>query len=215
VQPKIFQLSYGVQGLDHVALDTLTLKMARYPPRSGLIDKNTIAPEMRSTIERAGAGPHNYVAEHGVAGGSTRMSAAGPVATAAWRTHANPVTSNHVHPAQRAAQERARSGSVAATNVSMASSKTCEGVESSASSAGRAGVLSKQPHHTAMVTPVEFVPFMHHRQSESSGNGEGERLEEREVSRGPIDFSDIVPDTKVGCVSRADFSLCSSGGGPN
>ena len=208
MQPKVFQLSYGVQGLDPVALDTLTLKMARYPPRSGFIDKNTIAPEMCGTIGISGLGPNSYAIGHGVASDSTRMSVAGPATTAASTVHANYSTSNHVHAAHRAAQERTRSGSVAATNEHMASLKACEGIASSAISAGRAGVLIKQQHRTEMVTPVEFVPFMHHRQSAGSESGDGERLEERDESRGLIDFSDIVPDTKVACVSRAVFSLC-------
>lgn len=198
VQSKAFQLSYGVQGLDNVALETLQLKMIRYPKSATVLD-------MSGAVRMAEAGPHNHVVDHGMACASTAsVDATGAVVKAAWTTHANHGTSSSVQPAQRAAQPGTPAGSVAGANASAArltaSGWTTSGViSSSATMPGRQGVLIKQPPRSVMVNLVDFVPFLHHRNGALSGKGYDEPLEQQEVSRGPIDFSDIVPDTQVPC----------------
>jgi hypothetical protein len=209
VQPKAFQLSYGVQGLDHVALETLQLKMIRYP-------KSATVLEMGGAVQMAEAGPHNHVVDHGMARASTaRVDAIGAVVKAAWTTHANHATSSSVQPAQRAAQPGTPAGSVAGANAS-AASLTASGwttsgvISSSATMSGRQGVLIKQPPRSVMVNLVDFVPFLHHRNGAPSGNEYAEPLEQQEVSRGLIDFSDIVPDTQVPCAGCFELSWSDS-----
>jgi len=195
-QPKIFQLSYGIQGLDIAALDALALTLARYLPKSTVARAVTTGTSL--PIKVGGAVVHDQgvsssvemqeVQMHSEGVGLAGHEGARPDHSLHWSSRHGAV-SGTFHSTPATVARVAGRNSIAANAVSL--------VVTPSESQGM--LIKSSAENNGMVNVTDFVPFMHHRSGNSSGSedGGGERVIQHEESRDPLDFSDIVPDTQV------------------
>ena len=198
-QPKTFQLSYGLQGFDVPALDALALRLARTQLPAGRHGAGSTA----STAEQSGARWYEssgHDTERGQSVVRAKSAVFGQHGELAALQAATPPVAAHCR-----STDCSTRGSEAPCGVMQAMR---------ASARDRSPVRCTSPMPSTVVSPVDFVPFMHHRSaSNESKDGQEDNLHRRnnDVSRDPLDFSDMMQDTQVCCMSVLHVSKLREG----
>jgi hypothetical protein len=221
-QPKVFQLSYGLHGLDVGALDALALKLARYPP-SKLSVGAGIGGGYNENTPQASIDPaqvlHARMSEADIVGGQQRHKTNLPASLAHTGVWALPQGRPHLTTPPTLEKAASRIAACAAAAPAAATSAThttrtldthqthmrlqatCGALASSGvTPRGRSGtgaaVVVRAP---GIVNLVDFVPFLHHRSSiggcEEDEEAEDERQRQYSLeSQEPLDLSNSLHD---------------------
>jgi hypothetical protein len=223
-QPKVFQLSYGLHGLDVGALDTLALKLARYPPRKLSVGAGIGGGSNQNTPQASRDPtqvPHARMSEAEIVGGQQRHKTNLPqtaslAQTGVWalpqgRPHfTTPPTLEKAASRISACAAAAPAAATSATHTTrtldthqphMRLQATCGalaslGVTPRGSSGTGAAVVVKAP---GIVNLVDFIPFLHHRSSiggcEEDEDAENERQGQYSLeSQEALDLSNSLHD---------------------
>ena len=209
-QPKVFQLSYSVQGLDDSVFDALVPLFSRYQPRktvqamlsggSGYTEAigagvNTSGTNAERAAMTFTTGKETHTPLSGIKGSVGQEKTHG-CAEHSPLLQATIPGGQALTPATVAAEQRRPFSSA------FEGGPVCANSMRALTAAGRNGVHIneiKPSVRKGMVNIVDFVPFLHHRSGNTSCSETGrDRLDQHtEVSREPLDLSDIVPDTRT------------------